>query len=120
MSRPTRRTSTAYLTVWRRAAEDEFGRQTWSSPSLLKATVDIGSNYKYTSKGIQIVPRSAYWMETSASDPSEGDQIAKGDFVTIAELDPVSVQVAEIIKSIKVTDCSSLRGGQIDDILIMT
>lgn len=118
MSRPTKRASTAELTVWRSNGEDEFGKQSWDAPVLLMGNIDIASKHKYSSKGIEVVPNSVYWMETSASDPKKGDQIAKGDF--ISESDPVKIKSAEIITDIKITDCSFLRGGQIDDIMIMT
>lgn len=116
MSSPTLCTSTAEVTIWSKGSEDKLGRQNWGAPYLMYATVDTNGKKEYYTNGVKFVPTSIYWMESSLSDPLIGDKIAKGDQLSF--INPDDCNKAEIIKDIKLQDCSFL--GEPDDIIILT
>lgn len=115
MSGPTRRASTALVTIWRRLSEDELGRETYGVPYTIYGCYDNELSSKYTKNGIENAPNSVLWMESSSLDPKKGDFLVKGDKTAFAN--PCDAG-AEVITLVKISDCSFLR--QPDDIMIMT
>jgi hypothetical protein len=117
MSFATRCASTAMVTVWRKLGpKNKYGQHDFGDPYILYGTFDANLDQKYSNLGVENIPSSVFWTETSSLDPKKGDYIAKGDHTN--ELIPQNVNAAEIITKVDVQDCSSI--GETDDIRIMT
>ncbi len=114
MSAPTRMSALSVCTLWKKGAEDDYGRFTFESPVLISVCFDVNLSQKYSNLGIENIPNSVAWMEVGEVNPSKGDHIIKGDYSS--DLKPVDG--AEIITDTELNDCSLL--GDVDDIKIMT
>ena len=118
MSIETRATANTVATIWykRNGTPGTFEPVSYETGTINVSFAQGGETKYQDESGAMITPRSRYWFESIDENPRRQDYIALGDHST--ELDPANVEGAEIIRFVRLDDCSVLN--DIDDVYLET